>query len=668
MPIINLSTISNESLKEKEKIGKIVEKVDPKDKKGAIVFKPELNFSSCAVDLSKSPIFDCDVKINGNFSTTLYKKNGLFGWVWITDTQSTTEIFKFDNEEETTAVQKKGILEMEKGIKIKDSKGSILACVKALIPEKYCMDCGNKMRPLCIAFIFYQMYDNMLHYVGSCAFPFKQMYNNVKKIRNLSLELFMTPNESNQLSQINIGELMILENNVKFCDQCKAGQEDVIIDVSEIDSEFEKIELIDLFLIKEQNFDIHCKNANRPMIADSFFVMERSIYYLGLSDKIVVTEAWIKELLYFSFALSKVESKSLIEFYEKCENGSPDIDVWNKWMSVIIRAFTMFVNRYDYSPDILVLNDDKGGQRFLEYEHFSGPLVVASGTYDCEDGSWMLMAIMQSIQKYEGKDPLIQVVRDMANNYVVVNGLVESKAPQIARDFDIQNGTATMHMTCLMIPKSGFYKQMYNQIWLNRKLLEKDKNKNIDFKNKSLHTLILESTVLLNPDPVCKSKLTKAELEKLNGQVEDGNMVMALPIHSNTCYECEPFDHIITMYTDHFVPFINKTRDCCTVFYCSASENSADKCSIDNLINGDYNFKCGVFFDYEVAKAELHKYETVPRFIEDVNESKTESEIQKYVNAKISHEWDLYCCREKNCQKADRTNSIWPDLHFHKFI
>lgn len=280
-----------------------------------------------------------------------------------------------------------------------------------------------------------------------------------------------------------------------------------------------------------------------PVIGYHKWIIPRSCFYLPNKRESKFDEDWLECNLLFSFYLHHINPDTI--------GDKKDLKKWNRDMTAIVEAFTYFVTRMDYQPDIYNLE----GLKDMELEIFSKQ-VFTVGCGDCEDVAYTMMEIFLHLRNASNfKSELLNKVSAMLRYYIPVNTVVQANAPEMSSskaklckgrtDFDpkdlreAQYRMNHFHVVGMLL-STAF---VCNSLVIEgdpEKLYKKMTGSNdYDFGNK-LSRFYFEGTVSVHADPdefiICEK-----ELNVLSQNVEKGEEVFK-------CYVLNNYENASIMY------------------------------------------------------------------------------------------------------------------------
>ncbi len=490
-----------------------------------------------------SPNFHKDDVFTGNVYLTLapfkdFFKEGSRFYFWITYLPHSVLICDVTSNGKISRVSEmqKGIHGIQVMIRLQGEENFESAgYVQAYVPKEPCKSCKSPCKPFPeLAVMWLTPGENNLGfmYTGAVKFslPFTELeHAETRSFRNLPMELHILGHENfkpgNTTQEIMLGNVTMHEGGiVKSPDGFNPNETFV---ENELCLPWEKAMISAEkrwkgFPYKQRNDQI----IQQPFVASIFNIVPRSVYYSNvISDNLTVSETWLAAQILFSFFLSGKR-----DVFDKPLPGPQE---WNLYMHFIIRAFTMFVSRYNYIKDALyTLNGDS-----IPFECYTWLILSGVGSYDCEDGALWLLAIFRRIQEWETSEhthPLVGKILTFAKNmlkeYVICSALVTVTNPCLFErsEWQIKNEQFGYHQTCLLIPRFQF---------------------GLDGP-KELNTLYAESTCLIFSDPNDKSYQDTGFVSKLVSELEQRKEILALPIEKNTKFNNPIYRTLLAIYSD----------------------------------------------------------------------------------------------------------------------
>ncbi len=512
-----------------------------------------INYSVASPNFNEEDIFKGAIYLTLSPDLSYFREKSRF-YFWITYLPHSVLICDIDRNGN---ILRDVLSSSQHGIEIfvrlgKNRTHTFVGYVQALIPKDavctFCKSERHKYPELGVMWLAPGEDNKGYMFAGSAKFllPFeKQLSENEVNIRNFPMELHLLTYKnfiSGTPEQIVLGNITMDTNSTivvpndfepmkKFV---VCSSKFIIGGVTEGAMEDHKRRW-GLYTYK-RNFD---KIIQQPYIASIFGIVPRAIYYMSLlSDCLKVSDKWIAAQLMFSFKLSNIPLATGIEKH---------LPSWNIIMHVIIRAFTMFVTRYNYIKDAIYKTDGEE----ISFECYSGSLLAGIGSYDCEDGAWLLTAIFRRIQnwnpinddignQYQVVNQYIEYAKNMLNEYIICSALVTVTNPCLFQRTEEakKNDQYGYHQTCLLIPKCQLIPQV--QIGLN--------------SNMVLNTLYAESTCLIYADPSteCYPIVNgyNSALDDLVSELQEGNEILALPVERNTGYNNAIYGRLLALYSD----------------------------------------------------------------------------------------------------------------------
>ncbi len=155
---------------------------------------------------------------------------------------------------------------------------------------------------------------------------------------------------------------------------------------------------------------------NETMIGRNTGVVPRTFFYTNTSRHMKLDEDWLYCVLRFG------------EWFF-C-GGKKLPDNINDAMSIVSMSVTLFVSRFEYQPDAVMINETPA-----PFECFS-QTAFSLGLGDCEDVSWVLMAIFSYLKNRTIRDRtnprLLDRVTMLLENFIPTSCLLQAKQPEFS--------------------------------------------------------------------------------------------------------------------------------------------------------------------------------------------------------------------------------------------
>ncbi len=286
-----------------------------------------------------------------------------------------------------------------------------------------------------------------------------------------------------------------------------------------------------------------------PKVALALVIVAKQLYFVNNVSRIGATVAWYEAQIIQSLRLAGRPN----DYIEKTVNGYTNDNgqqingfdwnsttrpkEWNEIMCIIIRGFTLFVTQYKYIPDSLKMKMGK----IFPFEQFSGPFVPVTGYYDCEDGAWLLMAMLQFLQEYTGDSPLLTAVSTMLQQYIIFNAVVSAKSPKVTFKATVGGDHLFYHMTCTLLNKAVVYRNLGYVYEGTTPFIEQ------------LNRLYVESTSNIYPDPTIE--INGVRWDMLQEIVQNDYDLLNAPTENNMpgSKDAEMFVNVMYLYTEYFI-------------------------------------------------------------------------------------------------------------------
>ncbi len=252
--------------------------------------------------------------------------------------------------------------------------------------------------------------------------------------------------------------------------------------------------------------DYTVSRVHEPLIGTHRGWLPREFFYLNLKKKLRITEDWLMCQLLFAFKLRRIDIYSITKESFVDVNEKPAL--WEEVVSAIILSVSMFITRMQYQLD-QITTSSKSSRNFEQF----CDLVFSLGRGDCEDFSWMFLAVLTKLQdrKLNG-NKVLDICTLIMDHYIITNCLVQASAPEMrskaATTTDSclkcfktindekrqQAHVNCFHMTCIIYPKWAFLQMVCSG--LNHELYYQNKHATISFNPKEYykHNIIPEWT------------------------------------------------------------------------------------------------------------------------------------------------------------------------------
>lgn len=203
-------------------------------------------------------------------------------------------------------------------------------------------------------------------------------------------------------------------------------------------------------------------------------VIPRAMFYYRLRERVRCTWQWADAMLKFAFFLRRVTIQ------EVNMHAGPKPDWWERALSAIVFAFTLFVTRMRYQRDWLTYSGANGGQK--DFEYFNQVATPMFGTGDCEDFAFQVKGMLDFVKTLP--DPQTEELRfaqKMLVHYHTSNLLVHATAPKIevSRGGVVDDSLTQVpadaatalrelgcwrnyHMTCILMPSAYVRRMLVN--------------------------------------------------------------------------------------------------------------------------------------------------------------------------------------------------------------
>ena len=183
---------------------------------------------------------------------------------------------------------------------------------------------------------------------------------------------------------------------------------------------------------------------NETGVALLFNTIPRYLYYVDIDKKIVFSNEWIESMV-----------KSSIVWYSNPADVAKNDGLLT---TVVVQGFVNYVNTFNYVHDSYRENGVD-----LPSEEFGGHRIKYTNSFDCEDGSWFLMACIKAVQGYEGEDLVTNRAKRLLSKYVPGTMYVKTCDRNFYpckvssnKAFDARSSAVECHALGVLIPVYNF--------------------------------------------------------------------------------------------------------------------------------------------------------------------------------------------------------------------
>lgn len=309
---------------------------------------------------------------------------------------------------------------------------------------------------------------------------------------------------------------------------------ELLVPTENIKTYKEKLERLPMHCLKPNNMRIL-----KMVVAIHHGYVMRDHWYLYNGFIHYLQPNILEMIIDFGLRFHDMDPKKFLDDIDNF-NSTSDVEIINRYMTVIVLGICYFVTRNAYVMDAWLDNN----KVLHPFENFSFDVLYRGGG-DCEDLAWLIQAIFEQIKYREDiqeKWPLLSKTQLLMDLFVPCSALVQAAAPQMKATSATLQISKTLNEIIINTTIEGIAEEQnrYNSYHMTCILVVADKIFPIENRKPKLTLtkdqlfklkhLIAEGTSCTYPDTSRHLSLaTIDELDKLQKVVnEDGNLLVTL--------------------------------------------------------------------------------------------------------------------------------------------